>query len=178
MHGEEQLLQEDGSDVSCMTTDFSKGMHLNQALVPMDSLVGVRRFNHFSSTSSNILMQRPNLPIQAFSRGEVGNPPSAQDLHGVYSCPVTKPSHFMPHNPQNSPSHVRQQSVQQFNHGRSTAVRGNEWNHIKVQPSPSSFNSGGHFPGNSSFGNGKSWGHRGNHPITNTPPTSRGRKDY
>ncbi|KAA8534710.1 hypothetical protein F0562_032227 [Nyssa sinensis] len=177
-YSEELLLQEDGSDVSCMTTEFSKGMHLSQALPSTDSLMGGRRFNRFSSTNSNISMQRPNGPIQTFSHGELGSPPSAHDLHGGYIHPLAKPSHLMPHFSQSSPSRLGQQSVQRFNHARST-VRGNEWNHIKVQASPSGFNSGGpHSPGNSSFGNGMPWGRRSNHPVTNIPPASRGRKDY
>uniref|UniRef100_A0A5B7A0F1 Putative ATP binding protein isoform 1 n=1 Tax=Davidia involucrata TaxID=16924 RepID=A0A5B7A0F1_DAVIN len=176
----EELLLQDGSDVSCMTTDFSKGMHLvGQALVPTDSLIGGRRFNRFSIKNSNISMQRPNGPIQAYSRGEVGSPPSAHDLHGGYVRPMTKPSHLMPNFSQSSPSRLGQLPVQRFSYGRSTAVRGNEWNHIKVQPSPSSFNSSGPLsPENSSFGNGTPWGRRSNHPVTNIPPASRGRKDY
>ncbi|XP_059667451.1 dual specificity protein kinase YAK1 homolog isoform X2 [Cornus florida] len=129
-YSEELLLQEDGSDVSCMTTEFSKGMHLGQALVPTDPLVGFKRYNHFSSTSSNISVQRASEPIQAFSRGEMGSP-AGYDLHGGYARPMTKSSHIMPHFSQNSPSRLGQHPIQRSNHGRSAAVRGNEWSHNK-----------------------------------------------
>lgn len=55
---EELLLQEDGSDVSSLANEFSKSMHLGQALVPTDPLIGVRRFSRTSNASSNIPMQR------------------------------------------------------------------------------------------------------------------------
>ncbi|CAK9165992.1 unnamed protein product [Ilex paraguariensis] len=172
---DELLLQEDGSDVSCMANEFSNGMLLGQNLVPSEPFVGARRFNCISNTSSNILVQRPNGPVQPSSCGEVGGPPLALGLLGGYGQPMTKPSNFMPQFVQNSPSRFGQQPVQRFNHGRSTAVRGSEWNHVKVQASLSSFNSGGpRSPGSHST----SWGRRGNHPVSNIPPTSRGRKDY
>ncbi|KAI8029501.1 hypothetical protein LOK49_LG01G01962 [Camellia lanceoleosa] len=178
---EELLLQEDGSDVSCMATEFTKGLQLGQALVPPESSVCVRRSNRISSTSFSVSTQRPNGPIQAFSIGEVGSRHSGHDLHGGCAGPMSKPSHFMPHLPQSSPSRLGQQSVQRFNHGRSsTTVRGSEWNPVKVQPPPSNLNSGAPLsPGNSLFSNatGAPWGRRGNHPVANIPPTSRGRKD-
>ncbi|CAL5368012.1 unnamed protein product [Camellia sinensis] len=180
-YSEELLLQEDGSDVSCMATEFTKGLQLGQALVPPESSVCVRRSNRISSTSFSVSTQRPNGPSQAFSIGEVGSRHSGHDLHGGCAGPMSKPSHFMPHLPQSSPSRLGQQSVQRFNHGRSsTTVRGSEWNPVKVQPPPSNFNSGAPLsPGNSLFSNatGASWGRRGNHPVANIPPTSRGRKD-
>ncbi|PSS11869.1 Serine/threonine-protein kinase yakA [Actinidia chinensis var. chinensis] len=178
-YSEELLLQEDGSDVSCMASEFGKGMQLRQALVPTESLACVGRSNRALSSSFSESTQRTNGPIQQpFSSREVGSPPSGHDLPGAYPRPMTKPSHFVPHFPQNSPSRLGQQPVQRFNHGRSTAVRGTDWNHSNVQPPPSSFSSGGpHSPGNSLFGNGP-WGRRGNHPVANIPPASRGRKDY
>lgn len=48
---EELLLQDDGSDVSSVATEFSKGMQLGQALLPTESPGYVRRANHISSTS-------------------------------------------------------------------------------------------------------------------------------
>ncbi|KAK9272613.1 hypothetical protein L1049_002988 [Liquidambar formosana] len=175
-YSDELLLQDDSSD--CIVTEFSKGMHLGQALVSAEPSVGVERFNRVSNTSSNISSQRTNGPAKAFSHVEVGSPPSAHDPHAGYPRFMSKPSYFMPHFSQNSPSRLGQQPVQRFNHGSSTAIRGSEWNNIKVQP-PSSFNSAGpHSPGSSSFGNGSSWGRRANHPVTHIPPTSRGRKDY
>lgn len=88
----------------------------------------------------------------------MGGPPSTNEMHGGYVRMVSKPSHFMPHISQSSPSRLGQQP-QRYNHGRSISVRGSDWNHMKVQPPPPSFNSGGpHSPGNSSFSNGMSWG--------------------
>ncbi|KAK2977240.1 hypothetical protein RJ640_028445, partial [Escallonia rubra] len=142
-YSEDLLLQEDCGDVSSLTNELSKGMHLGQALLPTDPLVGVRRFNHVSHTSTNISMQRPNGPVQAYSHGEVASLPSAPDSLGGYAHPMTKPSYFMPHLPQNSPSRLGQQPVHRFNHGRSTAIRGSEWNHVKLQAPLSSFSSPG-----------------------------------
>nr|XP_023877003.1 dual specificity protein kinase YAK1 homolog isoform X2 [Quercus suber] len=139
-----------------MTTDFSKSMHLGSA----EPLVGVGRFNPALSTSSILSVQRQNGPVQAFPHLEVGSPPSAHDPHSGYGRSMSKTSHFMPHISQNSPSRLgQQQPGQRFNYGRSTKVRIGEWNHMKVQPPPASFNSGGpRSPGNSSFNNGMSWG--------------------
>lgn len=174
-YSDELLLQEDGLDVSSMTTDFSKSMHLGSA----EPLVGVGRFNPALSTSSILSVQRQNGPVQAFPHLEVGSPPSAHDPHSGYGRSMSKTSHFIPHISQNSPSRLgQQQPGQRFNYGRSTNVRIGEWNHMKVQPPPASFNSGGpRSPGNSSFNNGMSWGRRANHPVTSIPTTSRGRKD-
>lgn len=51
---DELLLQDDGSDVNCMTTEFGKGMDLGSA-EPLD---GAGRFNHWASTNSNMTFQR------------------------------------------------------------------------------------------------------------------------
>ncbi|XP_021281683.1 dual specificity protein kinase YAK1 isoform X3 [Herrania umbratica] len=174
-YSDELLLQEDGSDESCITAEFNRGMHIGSA----DSSVGVGRFNRALTTSSNLSIQsRQNGPV-GFSHIEVGSPPSANDPHAGYPRFISKHSHFMPHMTQNSPSRLGQQPVQRFNHGRSTVARGSEWNHMKVQLPPSSFSSGGQrSPGNSSFSNGMPWGRRTSHPVANIPPASRGRKDY
>ncbi|KAL5767606.1 hypothetical protein ACOSP7_014202 [Xanthoceras sorbifolium] len=170
-YSDEQLLQEDGSDESSITTEFSNGLHLGLA----ESSVGVGRLNRISSTSSHLPIQRQNGPIQHV---EVGSPPSAHDPQAGFTRFMSKPSHLMPHNSQNSPSRLGQPPVQRFNYMRSTAPQGSDWNHNKFQP-PSSFNSGGpRSPGSSSLNNGMPWGRRANHPISNIPPASRGRKDY
>ena len=102
---------------------------------------------------------RQNGPVQAFPQMEVGSPPSAHDPHSGYGRSMSKPSHFMPHISQNSPSRLGQQPVQRFSYVRPTNVRVGEWNHMKIQPPPASFNSGGpRSPGNSSLSNGMSWG--------------------
>ncbi|KAH9771261.1 Dual specificity protein kinase YAK1-like [Citrus sinensis] len=197
-HSDEQLLQEDGSDEGSITTEFSKAMHLSSA----DSSVGVGRFNRTSSTSSNIPIQRQNGPIQAFSHIEVGSPPASHEPQAGHSRFMSKPSHLMPHISQNSPSRLGQPPLQRYNLMRTTAPQGSEWNQFKIQPPPSGFNSGGpRSPGNSSFNNGMPWGiflrldtikslnpsaftsivsarRRANHPVSNIPPASRGRKDY
>ncbi|KAK9914736.1 hypothetical protein M0R45_038494 [Rubus argutus] len=171
-YSDELLLQEDGSDTSCFTTEFSNGMHLNSA----ETLAGVGRFSGISSTSSGLSLHRQHGPIQSYSHAEVGSPPTSEPLAGYVR--LSKPSHFMPHISQNSPSRLGQQS-QRFNHGRPSNSRGNDWNHMKVQPPPPNINSGGpHSPGNSSFSNGMSWGRRASHPVISVPPASRGRKDY
>jgi len=99
-----------------------------------------------------------NGPFHAFSHVDAGSPPSAHDLHAGYGRSMSKPSYFTPHISQNSPSRLGQQPPQRFSHGRPT-VRGSEWNHIKVQPPSSSFNSGGQrSPGSSSLNNSMPWG--------------------
>ncbi|GAV73920.1 Pkinase domain-containing protein [Cephalotus follicularis] len=172
-YSDELLLQEDCSDASCITTDFSKNMHLGSA----EQAVGVGRFSNALTTSSNLSFQRQNGPIQAYSQLEVGSPPS-HDSHVGLSRSMSKASHFMTHS-QNSPSRLGQQPVHQFNHVRPSAVWVSDWNHIKVQPPQSGFNSEGpHSPRSSSFSTGIPWGRRTNHSVTNIPPASRGRKDY
>lgn len=164
-YSDELLLQEDGSDLNCIATEFSKAMDLGSA----EPSVEQGRFSHVSSTS-----QRPNGPLQSFSRLEMGSVPS-DGAHAGYSHLMSKPSHLMPHASQSSPSRLGQQH-QRYSHGRPiAAVRGSDWNPMKVQPPPSGYNSG---TGNSSFGNSMAWGRRANHPISSIPPASRGRKDY
>ncbi|KAK8690067.1 hypothetical protein V6N13_088770 [Hibiscus sabdariffa] len=173
-YSDELLLQEDGSDESLISADFNRGMHIASA----DSFAGVGRVNLALATSSNLSIQRQNGPI-GFSHVEVGSPPSANDWHTGYPRFISKQSLFMPHMTQSSPSRLGQQTLPRFNHGRSTGARGSEWNHMKVQLPPPSFNSGGQrSPGNSSLSNGMTWGRRANHPVSNIPPASRGRKDY
>ncbi|KAK8507511.1 hypothetical protein V6N13_141530 [Hibiscus sabdariffa] len=174
-YSDELLLQEDGSEDICLSADFNRGMHIG----PADSSVGVGRFNRPSTTSSNLSIQRQNEPV-GFSHVKVGSPPSTNDLHAGYPRYLSTHSHLIPHTTQNSPSRLGQQTVQRFNHGRSSGARGSEWNHMKVQLPPSSFNSGGpRSPGHSSFSNGMPWGRRGNHLVSNIQPAgSRGRKDY
>ncbi|KAE8733689.1 Serine/threonine-protein kinase ppk15 [Hibiscus syriacus] len=172
-YSDELLLQEDGSEESCLSADFNRGMHIGSA----DSSVGVGRFNRPSTTTSNLLIQRQNGPV-GFSHEDVGSPPSVNDLHAGYPRYLSKHSHFIPHTTQNSLSRLGQQTVQRFNHSRSTGAWGSEWNRMKVQLPPS-FNSGGQrSPASSTFSNGMPWGHRASHPFSNIPPGSRGRKDY
>ncbi|KAK2660972.1 hypothetical protein Ddye_007505 [Dipteronia dyeriana] len=171
-YSDEQLLQEDSSDESCITTEFSKGLHLGLA----ESSVGVGRVNRISSISSILPTQRQNGHIQAFSHVEVGNPPSAPQAG--FTRFMSKPSHLIPHNSQNSPSRLGQPPAQLFNYIRPTAPQGSEWNQNKFQP-PFSYNFGGpRSLGSSSFNNSVPWGRKANNPISNIPPASRGRKDY
>ncbi|KAJ7949927.1 Kinase family protein [Quillaja saponaria] len=172
-YSDDLLLQEDGSDLNCIASEFSRNMNLGSA----ESLVGFGRFNRVPNKASNMHMQRQNRPVQACSSAEVGKPCSAHDMQGGYVHSMTKPSHYMMHISQNSPSRLGQHSVQRFNHGR--PIRGGEWNHSMVHAHPSSFNSGGpRSPGNHSFSNSVPWGRRINHPVTSIPPISRGSKDY
>ncbi|KAK8542864.1 hypothetical protein V6N12_015442 [Hibiscus sabdariffa] len=181
-YSDELLLQEEGSEES-LSADFNRGMHI----CPANSSVGFGRFNRPLATSSNLSIQRQTGPV-GFSHVEVGSPPSANDLHAGYPRYLSNHSHFMPHTTQNSPSRLGQQTVQRLNHGRSTGGRGSEWNHMKVQLPPSfnsaqlpppSFNSaGGQRSPASSNGMPLPWGCRANHPLSNIPAGSRGRKDY
>lgn len=116
-------------------------------------------FSVFLYTVSIHYNFRKTGPVQAFPHVEVGSPPSAQDLHTGYARPSSKHSHFMPHSSHNSPSRLGQQPVQRFNQGRSTNIRGYEWNPVKIQPPLPSYNSGGpRSPGSGSFSSGMSWG--------------------
>ncbi|TYH45480.1 hypothetical protein ES332_D11G268000v1 [Gossypium tomentosum] len=173
-YSDELLLQEDGSDESCISADLNRGMQIGS----VDSYAGVGRFNLALTTCSNLSTQRQNGPI-GFSHLEVGSPPSTNDWHTGYPRFTSKQSHFTPHMTQNHPSRLGQQTLPRFNHGRSTGARSSERNQMKVQLPPPSFNSGGpRSPGNSSFSNGMPWGRRANHPVSNIPSASRGRKDY
>ncbi|KAK8271367.1 hypothetical protein V6Z11_D11G256900 [Gossypium hirsutum] len=153
-YSDELLLQEDGSDESCISADLNRGMQIGS----VDSYAGVGRFNLALTTCSNLSTQRQNGPI-GFSHLEVGSPPSTNDWHTGYPRFTSKQSHFTPHMTQNHPSRLGQQTLPRFNHGRSTGARSSEWNQMKVQLPPPSFNSGGpRSPGNSSFSNGMPWG--------------------
>lgn len=55
---DELLLQEDSSVVSGLENEFSKGMHLSQALGPTETLIGGKRVGGTLNTSSNMMMQR------------------------------------------------------------------------------------------------------------------------
>lgn len=168
-YSDELLLQDDSSEVSNMTMEFSKSMHLSQAFAPSESFVAGGRYNQMSN--SNMSTQRPNGPIPAFSHSEIGSSP---DMYGHH---MANPSHFMPHSSQFSPSRLGQPPVQRFSHGRSMGSRGGEWNHGKVQPPLSNFNSGG--PRSPGSNNNAPWGRRGNHPIaTNILPSSHGGNEY
>ncbi|KAJ8762741.1 hypothetical protein K2173_012233 [Erythroxylum novogranatense] len=173
-YSDELLLQEeDGSDVGSMSTEFSKSMHLSSG----DPSVGLGRSNRVSNPGSNSSIQRQNGPMQGFPHAEIGSPTSAHDLHAGCGHVTSKPSHFIPHISQSSPSRLGQPPLNRFNHGRSS---GREWNHIKVQHPPASFVSGEpHSPRKTSLNNGMPWGRRGNYPVTTIlPAASRGRKDY
>ncbi|KAK6926220.1 Protein kinase domain [Dillenia turbinata] len=177
-YSDELLLQEDNSDVSSMTSEFGRGMNLGRAGAPSESLAGDGRLKHVLGSTPNIPIQRSNGSVQAYPNVDSGSPPSAYDSQPGYGRAISKPSFLMPSFPHNSPSRLGQQPVQRFSHGRYAPLHSNEWNHMKVQPPTSSFNSGGpRSPGSSSFGSCTSWGRRTNHPLTSMPPTSRGRKD-
>ncbi|KAK7262736.1 hypothetical protein RJT34_30316 [Clitoria ternatea] len=169
-YSDELLLQEDGSDESCWTTEFSRSMNLGST----EPWAGFGRFNHVSSSNTPVVMQRINGPGQAFSNVEMGNLP-AHDLQTAYVPSMSKPFHFMPHILQNSPSRFGYQSVQRFTHGR--PPQGSEWNQIKIQ-APGFSNVGPSSPRNNSFTNSMTWGRRMNPPVSSMPPTSRGRKDF
>ncbi|CAI0391245.1 unnamed protein product [Linum tenue] len=106
-YSDELLLQEDNYDVGSLSTEFSKGVNLSSGNQPGT----VRRSNHQSNPSSYSLVQRQNGFVQSFSHVNVGSPPSAHELHaGSYGHSMSKPSHFTPHLPQNSPRRLGQQA--------------------------------------------------------------------
>ncbi|CAN4085515.1 unnamed protein product [Withania somnifera] len=170
-YSEELLLQEESPEMSNLTSEFSNGMHLCQAVVSQESFTGVRRPNQISNLNPS-MSQRANSSI--FTR-EVGSPPSGHELHGGYMHTMANPSYLMPHFAQSSPSRLGQQpALHRFNHGRATAVHYNE-SHAKVQSSHSTYNTDTPL---SAARNVASWGRRGSNPVPNIPPTSRTRKDY
>ncbi|GMH10726.1 hypothetical protein Nepgr_012567 [Nepenthes gracilis] len=176
-YSDELLLQEDTPNASSLVSQLSNGLRISQASVPAETYIGFGRFKHNLNTSSSKLLQRPNGPIQTVSQAEAGSPPSVYDLNVGYGRSMSKASPYLPQH--NSPSRLGQQPIQQFNHGRSLAIHVNEGPHIKLQPNPFSFNSGGpRSPGSSSFNNGTPWGRRANYPITSMPPSSYGKKDH
>ncbi|KAJ0438138.1 putative protein kinase CMGC-DYRK-YAK family [Helianthus annuus] len=164
-YSDELLLQDDSSELNNMTMEFSKSMQISQGFTPTESFVGVGRFNQMSN--SNMSIQRPNGPIQAF--------PHADGSPDVYVHPMMHSSHLTPHFSQFAPSRLGQQ--QRFSHGRSMGARGGEWNHVKVQPPLSNYSSvGQRSPGSN---NNAPWGRRGNHPMaTNILPSSHGGNEY
>ncbi|RDY02341.1 hypothetical protein CR513_14211, partial [Mucuna pruriens] len=169
---DELLLQEDGSDESCLTTEFGRSMNLGST----ETWAGFGRFNHVSSSNTPIIMQRLNGPNQTFTNVEMGSLPT-HDLQAAYVPSMSKHFHLMPHVLQNSPSRFGHQSVQRFTHGR--PPQGAEWNQFKIQAPSSGFSSGGpRSPRNNSFTNSMTWGRRMNPPVSSMPPTSRTRKDY
>ncbi|KAE9614509.1 hypothetical protein Lal_00012119 [Lupinus albus] len=175
-YSDELLLQEDGSDESSLTTEFGRSMNLGSS----EPWVGLGRFNHISSTSSPLIIQRQNGPSQTFSNIEMNSPPT-HDIQAAYNIPsMSKPLHLMPpHISQNSPSRFRQQSVERFTHGR-PRHGGGDWNQIKVQAPSSGFSSvGQHSPRNNSFTNSMTWGRRMNPAVSSLPSTtSHTRNDY
>ncbi|OVA18381.1 Protein kinase domain [Macleaya cordata] len=180
-YSDELLLQEDGSDMGSMASDFTNMMRISHSLDPAVPVAGIGRFNHTYQPhiNSHLSNQRKNGPIQAYSHVDADSPPSTHDMHVGYARSMSKSTHFMPHSAQSSPSRFGQQPAQRSNHGHSAFVRGGDWNHPKVQPPPPNCNNvGPRSPGSSTFANGSSWGRRPGHPMTTIPPTSHARKDY
>ncbi|KAI9073823.1 hypothetical protein K1719_044225 [Acacia pycnantha] len=171
-YSDELLLQEDSSDGSCLATEFGRSMNIGST----EPLVGFGRFNHASSASPPISIQRQNGPVQAYFNVEMDSSP-AHDVQAGYMRSMSKPFHLIPRILQNSPNRFGLQPVQRFAHGRPTQF--SDWNQIKSQAPPSGFGSGGpRSPRNSSFANSMTWGRRVNPPVSNIPPTSCARKDY
>ncbi|XP_058085414.1 dual specificity protein kinase YAK1 homolog isoform X3 [Magnolia sinica] len=169
-YSEELLLEEDGSDVSSLTSGVTNGMRLSHGSESTTTTGGVGRFSRGynpARTSSRSIStnQRTNGPVQ-YSHIE-GSPPSVHDKHAGYGHPMSKPSYHMLHFSQNSPSRFGQQPLHRFNHVQSTFSHG-ERNHPKFQSTPPSYNAAvPHSPGR-----------RTGHPNTAIPPSSHARKDY
>ncbi|KAK4480578.1 hypothetical protein RD792_013656 [Penstemon davidsonii] len=165
-YSEEQLLQEDSSDVSSLTGEFIKGMGLKQPLISNEPLTGVQR--SYRNSNATVAMQRHDT-VQSFSLGEASSNPS---FHGNAHMP--KQSQFMPHLAQGSSSRWGQQPIQRHNLGRSAPFRGSDWGQLNVHPPQPSYTSGGPLsPGSKDI----QWGRRGNFSVSNAPP-AHGRKDY
>ncbi|KAK4384726.1 Dual specificity protein kinase YAK1 [Sesamum angolense] len=163
-YSEELLLQEDSSDMSIITSEFMKGMHLSQPLVSSESQIGVGISSRISNASVSI--QRHDGPVQSFSPGEAGSSPA---IHGY--AHMTNQSYFMPHSAQSSPSRLGQQPIQRHNLGRSAPFRDGEWSHLNVQAPQ--YSGGLRSPGSKDM----HWGRRGNYSVSNAP-AFHGRKDY
>ncbi|PIA57423.1 hypothetical protein AQUCO_00600268v1 [Aquilegia coerulea] len=178
-YSDELLLEEDGSDMSSMTSDFANGMHLSHSFNSSAPTAGVGRFSHAYQAQTHIPNQRTNGPHQASSHVKAGSPPSAHEMYAGYNRPMSKSSQSTPYFPQNSPSRFGQSPVQRSNPGQMAFPRSGEWSYPKVQPPLPNCNTGGpRSPGNSTFSNGSSWGRRGPHPITPIPPMAHTRKEY
>ncbi|KAL5059027.1 hypothetical protein RYX36_030631 [Vicia faba] len=68
-YSDKLLLQEGGSDESCLTTEFGRSMNLGSS----EPWSGFGRLNHVSNSSSSITMQGINGPSQIFSNVEMGS---------------------------------------------------------------------------------------------------------
>ncbi|XP_019054412.1 PREDICTED: probable serine/threonine-protein kinase yakA isoform X2 [Nelumbo nucifera] len=181
-YSDELLLQEDGSDLSSVTSEFSNGLHLCHASDSAVPMTGVGRFSHNpnqAQTSSSLSIQRTNGPVRSYSHVEMGSPLSAHDMYAGYPRALSKPSHLMSHFSLNHPSRLGQQPAQRLNPGHSTFAHGTEWGHPKVQaPLPNCNTGTSNSPSNSTFTDGMNWGRRALHPITTIPPLSYARKEY
>lgn len=181
-YSDELLLEEEGSDMGSITSEFANGMHISHNLNFSVPTAGVGRPNHAgyqAQTNLHITNQRTAGPHQAGSHVKSGNSPSAHDIYTGYSRPASQPLQFVHHFPQNHPSRLGQPPVQQSNYGHSTFARSGEWNYPKVQPPLPNCNTGGpRSPSSSTFTNGSAWGRRPGHPITTIPPMTYTRKEY
>ncbi|XP_014508647.1 uncharacterized protein LOC106768171 [Vigna radiata var. radiata] len=170
-YSDELLLQEDGSDESCLANEFGRSINLGST----ETWAGFGRFNHVSSSNAPMTMQRLNGPNQSYTNVEMGSLPT-HDLQAAYVPSLSKQFHLMPHILHNSPSRFGHQSVQRYTHGR--PPQGGDWNQIKIQ-APSGFGSvGPRSPRSNSFTNSMTWGRRMDPQVSSMPPTSRTRKDY
>ncbi|KAG8381693.1 hypothetical protein BUALT_Bualt06G0148000 [Buddleja alternifolia] len=126
---EELLLQEDSSDMSSMTSEFIKGMHLNQPLDSTESFIEAGKSNRISNPSTS--MQRHDVPVQSFGAGEAGGNPAS---HGY--AHMSKQSYFTPHLAQSSPSRLGQQPLQHHNLGRSAPFRDGRKGNYSISNAP------------------------------------------
>lgn len=132
-YSEELLLQEDCSDVNCMTSEFIQEMRLSQPLISTEPLIGAGSSNRLPNATIS-LQRHDGLPIQSFSVGESGSNPA---IHG-YSH-MTNQSYFGPHSAQSSPSRLGQQPIQRHNMGRSAPFRDGRRSNYSVSNAPPAF---------------------------------------
>ncbi|KAK9714598.1 hypothetical protein RND81_06G106200 [Saponaria officinalis] len=175
-YSDEQLLQEENSEANCLASEFSKVMHIGQAMVIPQTSVRVGRLNNMST--SNPSTWRANGPIQGFPNVEMGSPPSVHNLPSGYGRPMPNMPFGLPQLSPTSPSRLGQPYFQQTNHGRPLVHHGNEGSHMKLQQNSFGYSPGNpHSPRGSSLNNSSTWGRRTNQ-LHNIPPSSRGRMDY
>lgn len=176
-YSDELLLQEDSSDASSIASDFSRLVHVDQAVTYPQTFGIIGRFNHDSNRSSNQSLQRPSAPGQGFPKPDVSSA-HTYNLPPGYGRSMAQTPMFLPQSSPTSPRRLGQLPIQRSNQGRSSVMQGTEGAHMKLQHNSLGYNPGNPLsPRGSSFNNAVPWGRRTN-PLLNIPPASRGRKDY
>lgn len=156
-YSDELLLQDDSSDVSSITSEFGKAVHIDPATISPQSY-GFGKFSHESNAISNSLW-RPSGNVQGFSKPEMSSPSSVQNLPLGFGRSMSRAPQFMSQLSPTSLSRLGQPPIQRTNHGRPPVIHGNEGNHMRPPHSSYSYDPGNsHSFGGSSFNNSTPWG--------------------